>query len=213
MPLRCLRGLRSTLNLKVMCHHPLSSQSAMLHPIDGDKPDDSPMINPAPSARKFIDLSSVSNEDRPGSTASNQPITGQKEASLDASEARHRDAPPQHTRRTIDLSDPIGSNADSTNARQNEKPPISTFASVLKNSSGDSQQSDLKCHLSRPSPSNLQKLMELAENDSTTDDEYSWQQVQRIYTKSSVKPCAFAKATRQLTRSLLYGHHRDTFQL
>ncbi|KAG9399864.1 hypothetical protein AC1031_011284 [Aphanomyces cochlioides] len=115
--------------------------------------------------------------------ARNPPITGQKEdkvgasetcqqeAKVGAPEARHRDAPPQRCGRTVDLSDPIGSTVDTNNARQNDTPPISTYASVLKKSIEDSQQSDLKCYLSRPASSNLQKLIELAENDSTTDDE------------------------------------------
>ncbi|KAG9398972.1 hypothetical protein AC1031_012350 [Aphanomyces cochlioides] len=109
----------------------------------------------------------------------NPPITGQKEdkvgasetcqqeAKVGAPEARHRDAPPQRCGRTVDLRDPIGSTVDTNNARQNDTPPISTYASVLKKSIEDSQQSDLKCYLSRPSRSNLQKLIELAENDST----------------------------------------------
>ncbi|KAH9110069.1 hypothetical protein AeMF1_015022, partial [Aphanomyces euteiches] len=113
---------------------------------------------------------------------SNEPITAQKDATLGASDTRQGGTnaaqPPQSgttteqpRRRIIDLSDPLGSEVDTNTTKADETKQTSTYASVLKQSIDGSRKSDVICYLNRPSHSMLLRLIELAENESTTDEE------------------------------------------
>ncbi|CAK4674260.1 unnamed protein product, partial [Aphanomyces euteiches] len=113
---------------------------------------------------------------------SNEPITAQKDATLGASDTRQGGTnaaqPPQSgttteqpRRRIIDLSDPLGSEVDTNTTKADETKQTSTYASVLKQSIDGSRKSDVICYLNQPSHSMLLRLIELAENESTTDEE------------------------------------------
>ncbi|KAG9398973.1 hypothetical protein AC1031_012351 [Aphanomyces cochlioides] len=100
-----------------------------------------------------------------------KPIIDVHMESAPISGTHHHGDPPRPIRRVIDLTNPpeLAEGNIMPKRKDDSLPP--TYASVLKQSADNTTQSDVKCYLSRPSRTMLLKLMELAEKDSTTDDE------------------------------------------